>query len=500
MIKIVVLMFLVFFSFAEDSNKGCDESLFSVSTKESGVKIYDLILKLAEDCKFSIVVEDNHAKDMLKREMQTIHLKDVSLRDLFDIVLENNNLFYSYDGMVLKIGYLKTKIFRLDYVGTTRSGSATITGGASNTASGNSNVGAGGGSNTITNEDTFNFWDSVGEELNQVSKAYERNFNDSETSSFTSPETSIVINKLAGMVTITSSKKQMDKLEEYITKMIDRLHKQVLIDVQILGVILNDSTSTGVNWSKFGLNLSHNNDYTKAQTGQSYSDMISGSMVSIINSALFSIEGVISFLSDFGDVKSLSNPKILALNNQPAFIYTGDIIHYPDVTGGSAATNNSGATNPNVESIPLPIGVSLDITPEIQDSGEIILKINPSISTCRDQGCRLKEVRISNSIYELAPDITEKKLSTVVRVKDGDSVILGGLITNSRQNSTTKVPLLGNIPILGYAFKNERIVDNIEEMVVIITPRIVKKDRVLTLEEIGFGEIMRKPDIENRVE
>jgi general secretion pathway protein D len=132
-------------------------------------------------------------------------------------------------------------------------------------------------------------------------------------------------------------------------------------------------------------------------------------------------------------------------------------------------------------------GVLLDITPEITDDGEIILKINPSISSVK------QDVK-SDGVRRLPPDLSKQQISAVVKLKDGEKIVLGGLIKSVKNRGSYKVPILGNIPILGYAFRQDTTYERREELVIIITPHILTpKNRVperrLTLRDIGYRGI-----------
>ena len=125
----------------------------------------------------------------------------------------------------------------------------------------------------------------------------------------------------------------------------------------------------------------------------------------------------------------------------------------------------------------------MDITPEISDDSTITLKINPSLSEIASE-------LVTNTIGEviMPPDLNRRQLSSVVTVKDGNRVILGGLINTTNNTESNKVPLLGDIPLLGYLFKSESITKHTQELVIIIEPHIVKKEKnTLSLSDLGYN-------------
>ncbi|MEY4504710.1 MAG: hypothetical protein RL154_1006, partial [Pseudomonadota bacterium] len=201
-----------------------------------------------------------------------------------------------------------------------------------------------------------------------------------------------------------------------------------------------------------------------------------------------SISQILGFLNTQGTVKAVSNPKAMTLNNQPAMIFSGKIVYYPNVSGGTSGTATSGATNPNVTATPLQVGVALDITPEVLDNDEIMLKINPSISACETRTCPLQQISVAGQSYSMAPNLAQQQLASLVKVNNGEKVILGGLIKKDSASQSAGLPFLSSIPLLGRLFSEQIIDDASSELVIIITPYVNKKTAKLpTLKDLGYG-------------
>jgi general secretion pathway protein D len=197
-----------------------------------------------------------------------------------------------------------------------------------------------------------------------------------------------------------------------------------------------------------------------------------------------SINNLLMFLKTQGDVYAISNPKIMTLNNQPALITAGTELFYKTLTtstlaGGATGTQSSSEVVSSVFS-----GVLLDITPEISKDGMITLRINPSVSETAST------LSADNTLRTMPPDLSRRQISSVVSVQDGSRIVLGGLINRKSTNTTTKVPLLGDIPVLGYMFKQEGLSEKVEELVIIIEPHIIKKDGSnIGLSDLGYSRI-----------
>jgi general secretion pathway protein D len=190
------------------------------------------------------------------------------------------------------------------------------------------------------------------------------------------------------------------------------------------------------------------------------------------------------FLKTQGDVYAISNPKVMTLNNQPALITAGTELFYRTINTSTLAGGTTGEQAVTEVISSVFAGVLLDITPGISQDGSITLRINPSVSDV------VGNLSNDNSQRRMPPDLSRRQISSVVTVKDGTRIILGGLINRKSSSTTTKVPLLGDIPVLGYLFKQEGVTEKVEELVVIIEPHIVKKDGSnVGLSDLGYSRL-----------
>ena len=465
--------------------KECQSEIFNVNS-EKGTTISEFIDQLSDECSFSVIVTDSKAKNILSSSMHKIHMKDVILDELLSFVLNENNLAYKLKNNILKISYVTTKTYHVDYISTERTSTSTTTvtlssGGASGGNSGTteSNGGSSGTSGEsesgiqIDSTDTFEFWNNLETELHSILNRPEDKYEAQAP----------IINREAGMVTVSATDKQIKRLDDYISQLEDKLHKQVLIDVQLLSVDLTDTKTTGVDWSQiYALQNFNVNAGMDMQFAESPSHAYSGSVT--IASGSLTIKEIIKFLNEQGDVTSLSNPKILTLNNQPALISVGKQFFYK--IQESTTQNTVSGTSPTTQSDIVDsvfAGILLDITPEISRSGRITLKVNPSISNT------LETIKGSSTGRTIPPDLSRKQLSSVVTINDGERVILGGLIDNSTNEVENSVPLFGQLPILGNAFRHSKTIKSISELIIIITPHIIERNKELSLKSLGYGKL-----------
>jgi len=487
----------------------CSYELFSISSAKE-TKIIDFVDQLSDECGFSIIVTDPNTEKFLNTHLNKINLTNLTIDEVLDIILLENNLSYALENNLLKISYLTTQVFEIDYILSQRksTGSTDVTlssnsspqggiGGARGGKAGARGGKAGGlggakqssGAQTgikIESTDEVKFWEELDLEFQSILNR--------PHDSYKAPAP--IINKNAGLITITATAKQLKRFENYLKKLQDKVQLQVLIDVQILSVTMSEGKTTGIDWKQlyalqnFDVSINHITnknvdtfDATGATTTAIAANTING-VASIVNvKGQAKLNEVIKFLQTQGNVNSISNPKVLTLNNQPALITAGTEYFYKltstqTLAGGAGA--GAQAQNENVQSVFS--GVLLTITPEISDNQTITLKINPSLSeTTTDISQQ------DNSQRTMPPDLNRRQLSSVVTVKDGHRIILGGLITTKNTININKVPLLGDIPIISYLFKYEEKIKQVEELVIIIEPHIIhKSNNTVSLADLGY--------------
>ena len=490
---LILLALLVGFSSSAYA-KSCENRTFNIKVNAK-VSAYDILSQLSNECSFSMISLDQVANEKLNEKLYGINIKNMKLDDIFSLLIGSKGLRYKYQNHILKIGGLLTRTFKIDYVNSERQGSSntdiSLNGDTStvttievqddNKFSNNSQTtGA-----TISSTDHFRFWSTIQNEILQILN--------SPLDKFKAPKP--IINKEAGLITVSGTASQLNRVASYLDELMRRLHKQVMIDVQILSVQLNNSKSTGIDWSQIyklqNINLSYEKLHTKNISPTSGSINEQGNIQiwgdgGRQNASFYRISGnvgiqdIINFLHTQGNVSSVSNPKVTTLNNQPAIFSSGKQLYYKikqttaSLSAGGSATGESDV----VKSVFA--GVLLDITPEITDNNEIILKLNPSISSVSGTFITKDGVR------SMPPDLKKQQMSAVVKVKDGDRVILGGLISSKKGKTMNKVPILGNIPLLGKAFRSNVDINQKEELVIIITPHIVDTDKKVALKTLGY--------------
>ncbi|MGE4294686.1 MAG: pilus (MSHA type) biogenesis protein MshL [Campylobacterales bacterium] len=467
----------------------CNGERFNVTIKEP-IGLKEAMLSVVEECGLSLSIEgEGTATRLDSAKVGYITLRAVSAEEAIAFLMQRANLHHRLEGDLLTVRHLDTRVFKLDYVNFTRTGSSSSDikiGGSAQVSGGGGGEGAtaGNSSTSIKTQESFDFWATLKDEIYAVLNRPE------DSDRLAVAKESIIINPQSGLITVTGTWRQIDRVKRYLERTLQSLKKQVMIDVQIIAVDMDGYSATGIDWAKFPLfttTARGNYNYNSSQNGRSMSD---GTTIVTADSGQFefNLKSFINFLKTQGDAKALSNPKVLAMNNQPTLISVGDNINYLILSSTVLSGGSSGSATQTTEQQDIFVGVLLDITPQIDDEGYITLRINPSISELKyaEDGQRQAAAR------QIAPDTVSRRISSVVRVKDRDVIVLGGLISNFNQVEESKLPVLGSIPFLGKFFGAKRATNTSREIVFVLTPQIVDDARGVSLKELGYQETAQK--------
>lgn len=311
-----------------------------------------------------------------------------------------------------------------------------------------------------------------------------------------SADQNVVVNKEAGMISVFTRHKQQAQIEGYLNTILRRSNKQVLIEATVVEVELSDQYQAGVDWSA-------------AKTSATGSSAISQGLLStnLANDPAFSItlsqvgslniDLGIKMLQQFGDAKVLSSPKIMAMNNQSSLLKVVDNQVYFTVTVNTeaATATSAGNTTFQTEVHSIPVGFMMNMTPFISDNDDISLSIRPTLSRIvdyvNDPNPELARQNISSRI----PVIQEREMDSVLRLKNKQTAIIGGLIQDVHTEKRIGIPVLGGIPWLGNLFSYQDEVVKKSELIIFIRPVIVNNP------DVNYGDLNAlKPFMKTRAQ
>ncbi len=260
----------------------CTYELFNISSVK-GTTVGEFIDQLSDECGMSLIVTDEQAEEILKKPMNKTFLKNLTINEVLDLIIKENNLQYTLQNNILKISYLTTKTYQIDYITTKRigTGSTNVRLSSNTGTSAGGSSGSGGESGTsassesgtnISSVDEVNFWDTLEKEVKNILSRPEDDYKQkniiSETNTKQNKDNSshgdelhnIIINKSAGLVTVTGTGNQIKRLDTYIDDLQKKMQTQVLIDVKMYSVVLamlHQPVLTGPNYTLYRILTCH---------------------------------------------------------------------------------------------------------------------------------------------------------------------------------------------------------------------------------------------------
>jgi MSHA biogenesis protein MshL len=444
---------------------------------------------------FSGLVKDTPFSVAIHPEVSgliSLDLKQVDLDTIFDLVSDLYGFHIDRTGNVYKVfpAGMRTETFSVNYLLMQRDGNtqtSIISGGVSqagnnqngnnnnqnggfNNFSGNSqvgnnlggnNFGNGNGSNgtSITTRTETNFWENLETSLKEMLG------NEQGRSVLVSPQ--------AGLVTVRALPDEIKTIRNFLNISEQSLQRQVIIEARILEVVLNDEYQQGINWNQV---LAHagSTDLGFSTSVANLGNEITASLGGITSLSFLNkdFSGVVNLLDTQGNVQVLSSPRVTAINNQKAVIKVGDDEYFvTDVSSQSTISNSSTSVSPDIGLTPFFSGIALDVTPQIDENGSILLHIHPSVIETEEQE---KVITLNEEQYILPlAQSTIRESDTIIRASSGEIVVIGGLMQSVVTNEESKIPLLGDIPFMGNLFKNKREKETKKELIILLKPTVV---------------------------
>lgn len=266
------------------------------------------------------------------------------------------------------------------------------------------------------------------------------------------------LDKRSNALVVTEMPAKLPMIEGLI-RAFDSRHRQVYLEATVLQTTLKDQFDTGIEWQWFSESR-HFPDVNLIQSLPISSTAANAMKMTIGTIAENDMTATIKALQTFGQTKTLSNPTISVMNNQEAKILVGRREAY--VTSTVTQASSTATTAESVQFVD--VGVKLYVTPTINDTGFITMKIRPEVSS---------KVDTLKTTTSTVPIIETSEAETTVMVKDGVTLVIGGLMKDEVTKTQQKIPLIGDIPILGILFRNASDQVQKTELVILMTPHII---------------------------
>lgn len=284
----------------------------------------------------------------------------------------------------------------------------------------------------------------------------------------------VIVNPIAGTLTALATERQHKLIKQHLDSVMASARRQVLIEATIVEVALGDQYRAGVDWTKLAASGAAKQSMLGGRLGTSpFFTLTYTNPDSIIGN----IAATVSLLEQFGDTKVLSSPKIMALNNQTAVLKVVDNLVYFTISVMPAILNSSGGvTAPaTYTSDPhtVPVGLVMSVTPQVNGDGMVSLTVRPTISRhvndVEDPNPALANAKISNKV----PVIQVREMESVLQVRTGQTIIMGGLMQDDVTKKRDGVPIVSRIPGVGDVFSYRD--DNAKktELVIFLRPTVI---------------------------
>lgn len=478
------------------------------------VDIRTFVAGLLVDSVYSVVIHPDVSGEI------TMNVKDVTLPEVMRLLSRMYNYDVQLEGKVYQIlpPGLKTEIIAIDYLMMKRNGTSSVNvnaGGVSQNANNNNNSSSGGGSNNNSNfsnnsnsgnnnsqggfgggqgagtfvqtENETNFWYGLHHSLATIlgmqasaggGSGESPNSQNSGSSALhelgTTDESGrvVAVNPVTGLVTIRAFPQEINSIKEFLSRSQQILERQVIIEAKIVEVTLNDDYQQGINWTQ-ALAHAGDTDFIFSNTGGSTVNSTASSLGGVTNIRFQNKDftGVVNLLDTQGNVQVLSSPRITALNNQKAVIKVGVDEYFVTDVSNTTVTGNATTTAPEIDLTPFFSGIALDVTPQINDEGYVILHIHPSVIETAEQE-KIVTLNEQQFVLPLARS-NIRESDTIIKARSNEIVVIGGLMQTSISDTYSQTPVVGDIPVVGNLFRSKRETEVKKELVILLKASIV---------------------------
>jgi MSHA biogenesis protein MshL len=463
----------------------------------NNAKAREVFLAIVADTRYSMLMHPDVAGTL------SVTLRGVTVSEALEAIRDVYGYDFKIDGRRITIyaPTLQTRIFTVNYPNSQRTGTSELR--VSSGGGQSSGTGSSGNSNTTSNSsgNTSSSSSTSQPESSRVSTASKTDFWSELAGAVrglvgTGEGRSVITSPQAGIMAVRGMPDELRQVEKFLKAAQIAVERQVMLEAKVVEVELRDGFQSGVNWAAFG-----NDGTTSVVAGllgsgvantnpflASGTNVLSG-VVPIPSVAtgggLFGLAlattqfgAVLGFLETQGDVHTLSSPRVATLNNQKAILKVGtDEFYVTNVSGGSTAastsTTTASTTLPTLTLTPFFSGISLDVTPQVDDGVNVTLHVHPSVTTVTEKTKQIDLGSVGNYRLPLASS-SVNETDTLVRIQDGSIVAIGGLMQMESSRNVSGLPGSSSLGVFSSLFGNKAVASRKKEVIVLIKPTIIR--------------------------
>ncbi len=468
---------------------GTRQTLETYTVVVNQVPVRELLFSMARDADINLDIDSNISGKI------TMNAIDQTLPMILSRIESMSNITYFLEEDTLKVmvdkPYLYT--YNINYLNINRNSSGSVsvsteigaTGGGMN-ISGSGGSGQGGtgtgsdnkASSRIENKSTNDFWSTLTKNITGILSV--NNQSTSEVK-YNSAE-NIMVNRESGVMAIHATGKQHKIVKKFIDKVVGNVQRQVLIEATIAEVQLSDKYQAGIDWSLVGETAVVGGQTVVTQGG--VQNILAGELGAAPFFQLASAGTVngnplnitLKALETFGDVKVLSSPKVMALNNQTAILKVVDnevfFTTNVEVDSGSVNQNSTIIVDTDVNTVP--VGFVMSVTPYIDEEKTVTLNVRPTISRIIRFVNDPNPILAEQGVVSQIPVIQIREIETMLTINDSETAVIGGLMQDQINKESRGIPFLSSIPWLGalFSYNEEEYVKS--ELVIFIRPVVIE--------------------------
>ncbi|WP_221068193.1 pilus (MSHA type) biogenesis protein MshL [Vibrio alfacsensis] len=414
----------------------------------------------------------------------TVNLSDVTLDEVLRVVQD----MYGYDvvqtGKVIQVypAGMRTVTIPVDYLQFKRSGrslTSIVTGSVTSAGKSSSGGSSDDSDSSSSNSDDSSTTSTGGTRIETITESdFWPLLQQSVADLIGSGKgQSVVVTPQAGVITVRAFPDEIREVREFLGVSQERMQRQVILEAKILEVTLSDGYQQGINWSDMTASIGNSGSVVVERAASALppldaiGSLLGGQTNVTISDGNF--EAVLSFMSTQGDLNVLSSPRITAANNQKSVIKVGTDEYFVTELSSNAGNGENSNAVPEVELTPFFSGISLDVTPQIDDKGNVFLHVHPAVIEVQEE---VKQLNLGGEFQNIQLPLAKSSIresDSVIRAKDGDVVVIGGLMKQQNRELVSKVPFLGDVPALGHLFRNVNNVTEKTELVILLKPTVV---------------------------